>query len=342
MTGQMANEPVLAVAQLVANSVAAHVTAQIDQMLGPLRSDALRAQQRWAYSLELAGRQASWQLAQRQRIDSLADAEFRIFSQWGEDGIIEWLIQQLPIAHETFIEFGVGGYLEANTRFLLTNRNWRGLVLDSSDVLRNIPGEPYYWRHDLIFGVEFITRENINELFAKYGFGGEIGLLSIDIDGNDLWVLEAITQVSPAILVCEYNAMFGDLQAVSIPYDPAFQIHPSMLYFGASIGAIRRVAERKGYTFVGSGSSGVNAFFVRNDLVHHLDGKLAQRLAFPTLHRCCVDPAGGFATRSGLARFELIGDLPVVQLDTGAIAPIGGLGPLFSDGWLHRMGRGLG
>src|SRR5271163_2747064 len=133
MTGQMANEPVLAVAQLVANSVAAHVTAQIDQMLGPLRSDALRAQQRWAYSLELAGRQASWQLAQRQRIDSLADAEFRIFSQWGEDGIIEWLIQQLPIAHETFIEFGVGGYFEANTRFLLTNRNWRGLILDSSE-----------------------------------------------------------------------------------------------------------------------------------------------------------------------------------------------------------------
>jgi hypothetical protein len=338
----MANEPILAVAQLVANSVAAQCTAQIEQRLAPLQQNVLAAQNRWFHALELTGRQASWQLAQRQRLDSLADAEFRIFSQWGEDGIIEWLIQQLPIAHETFIEFGVAAYLEANTRFLLTNRNWRGLILDAGDLVRQIPGESYYWRHDLTFGVERVTRENIDALFAKYGFGGEIGLLSIDIDGNDLWVLEAISLVSPAILICEYNAMFGDLQPVSVPYDPDFQIHDSMIYFGASIGAMRRVAERKGYSFIGTCSNGVNAFFVRNDLVHHLDGKLAQRIAHPTLHRCCVDEAGGLATRSGLARFDLISDLPVVHLDTGTIAPIGSLGPLFSDAWLHRMGHRSG
>src|SRR5262249_28789068 len=163
-------------------------------------------------------------------------------------------------------EFGVGGYLEANTRFLLTNRNWRGLIMDSGEILRQVPNEPYYWRHDLTVGVEFITRDNIDQLFAKYGFTGDIGLLSVDIDGNDVWVLERIASVSPAILICEYNAMLGDLQPIAVAHDPEFSIakaHPSMLYFGASIAAVRRVAERKGYTFIGSCSNGVNAFFVR-------------------------------------------------------------------------------
>jgi len=338
----MADQPILSVAKIVADSVATQTLAKIEQLVAPLRNGLGAAQQRWVYALELAGRQACWQLAQRPRLDSLADAEFRIFSQWGEDGIIEWLIQQLPIEQQTFIEFGVGGYFEANTRFLLTNRNWRGLVLDSGESLRQITGEPYYWRHDLTFGVEFITRENIDQLFAKYGFAGEIGLLSIDIDGNDPWVLQQISTVSPAILVCEYNAIFGDLRPLAVPYDAAFSIeraHPSMLYFGGSIAAMRRIAEAKGFTFVGTCSNGVNAFFVRNDLVHHLDDKLVHRTAHPSLHRCCFDLQGGFATRAGLARFDMIKDLPVLDLDSGNIAPLGSLGDLFSAAWLRRIGH---
>lgn len=340
----MDDEQFLAMAQILAKSVASEYTAKLDELISLQRLDIGAAQQRWTQSLEVAGRQASWQLAQRKSIDNLADAEFKIFSQWGEDGIIEWLLQQLPIAHETFIEFGVGSYEEANTRFLLTNRNWRGLILDASEDVRRITHEQLHWRHDIVWGVEFVTRENINQLFAKYGFQGEIGLLSIDMDGNDLWILEAITTVSPAILVCEYNAIFGDLLPLTVPYDPTFSITKydnSMLYFGASIAAMRRVAERKGYVFVGSCSNGVNAFFVRGDLAHHLDKKLARRIAYPALHRCCVDPQGNLATRSGLARLDLIRAMPVVHLDTGETVTIESLGNLYSDAWLQRIGHRL-
>jgi hypothetical protein len=338
----MSDEQLLAMAQIVAKSVVSEYMGKIDQLTSLQGLAVGAAHQRWTQALEVAGRQASWQLAQRRSIDSLADAEFRIFSQWGEDGIIEWLLQQLPVAPETFIEFGVGSYQEANTRFLLVNRNWRGLILDASEELRRITNEQLHWRHDILWGVEFVTRENINQLFAQYGFGGEIGLLSIDMDGNDLWILEAITTVSPAILICEYNAIFGDLLPITVPYDPTFSItkyNGSMLYFGASIAAIRRVAERKGYVFVGSCSNGVNAFFVRADLAHHLDGKLARRIAYPTLHRCCVDAEGRLATRSGLARLDLIHGMPVVHLDTGDTVAIESLGNLYSDAWLQRIGH---
>ncbi|MEJ0069520.1 MAG: hypothetical protein WDO24_13200 [Pseudomonadota bacterium] len=329
-------------AQIVAKSVAAEYTAKIDQLIALQRLECGAAQQRWVQSLELAGQQSCALHALRPSIDTLADAEFKVFSQWGEDGIIEWLLQQLPVAHETFIEFGVGSYQEANTRFLLTNRNWRGLILDAGEELRRITNEQLHWRHDIVWGVEFITRENIDQLFAKYGFSGEIGLLSIDMDGNDFWILEAITTVSPAILICEYNAMFGDLLPLTVPYDPTSSItkyNNSMLYFGASIAAMRRAAERKGYVFIGSCSNGVNAFFVRADLAHHLDGKLARRVAHPTLHRCCVDPEGRLATRSGLARLDLIRAMPVVHLDSGETVTIESLGDLFSDAWLQRVGH---
>jgi hypothetical protein len=102
---------------------------------------------------------------------------------------------------------------------------------------------------------------------------------------------------------------------------------------------MRRVVEAKGYVFVGTGSSGVNAFFVRADLERHLEGKLERRIAYPALHRCCVDPEGRLATRAGMARFDLIRDMPVVNLDTGETKPIGSLGPLFSAEWLKRVGH---
>jgi len=156
-------------------------------------------------------------------IKSLRDVEFRAFSQWGEDGIIQYLISQVPIENTSFVEFGVENYLEANTRFLLINDNWKGLVLDGSqrhiDFIRN---DKIYWRHDLTAECRFITRENINDTLDGCGFRGDIGLLSIDIDGNDYWVWESIDIIKPRIVVCEYNSVFGGQQAVTVPYDAIF------------------------------------------------------------------------------------------------------------------------
>lgn len=198
------------------------------------------------------------------------EAEFRVFSQWGEDGIIQHLVSRVPIARKVFVEFGVESYTEANTRFLLMHNHWSGLVLDgSADNIRRIKKDAIYWQYNLKAVEAFVTRENINTLLADHGISGEIGLLSIDIDGNDYWVWEAITVVRPAIVAVEYNARFGSEEALTIPYDAKFfrtAAHPSNVYYGASLPALAQLARRKGYTLVGGNSAGNNAFFVREDL----------------------------------------------------------------------------
>ena len=62
----------------------------------------------------------------------LNDYEFKVSSQWGEDGIIQHLINKIEIKNKVFFEFGVENYTESNTRFLLHNNNWKGLVIDGS------------------------------------------------------------------------------------------------------------------------------------------------------------------------------------------------------------------
>ena len=187
-------------------------------------------------SLLLLGRMASRQVRAMEVISSLDEVEFKVFSQWGEDGIIDWLIEraEIPPNLHSFIEFGVESYGEANTRFLLQNRNWRGLVMDGdpAQIERLNRKKELFWAYDLTAKSAFITRENINDLFLDSGFSGEIGLLSIDIDGNDYWVWEAIRAVRPIICVCEYNAVFGDIgrypfpmSRISLGLDPNSEIY---------------------------------------------------------------------------------------------------------------------
>jgi len=200
---------------------------------------------------------------------TLADAEFRVFSQWGEDGIVQHLLSRIDVGRKVFVEFGVQNYLESTTRFLLVNNNWSGLVIDGSNAdIEYVRNDPIYWRYNLKSECAFITKENINSLINKNGIRGEIGLLSVDIDGNDYWVWEAINDIQPVLTVVEYNARFGPEASVSIPYRPDFErsrAHPSMLYFGASLQALCHLGRRKGYAFVGCNTAGNNAFFVRKD-----------------------------------------------------------------------------
>ncbi|WP_155771210.1 hypothetical protein [Alteromonas mediterranea] len=202
---------------------------------------------------------------------SLHDAEFRVFSQFGDDGIIQYLVNCLDIKIKKFIEFGVENYNESNTRFLLENNNWQGLVIDGEiKNVQYIRNTENYWRHDLTAICEFVTAENINKLITNAGFDGEIGLLHIDIDGNDYWVWKAITVVRPTIVVVEYNSLFGKERCITIPYEPGFARfakHHSGLYAGASLNALCQLARDKGYCFIGSNSAGNNAYFVLRESV---------------------------------------------------------------------------
>jgi hypothetical protein len=277
-------------------------------------------------------------------ISSLQDVEFKVTSQWGEDGVIDWLIERanIPTTSHSFIEFGVETYREANTRFLMQNRNWRGLIMDGSPAMVDaVKADGLYWKYDLTAQPAFITRENINALIADAGFSGDVGLLSIDIDGNDYWVWEAIETIRPIIVICEYNAIFGDIHPISTPYDPAFEsgrAHFSRLYGGASIEALRVLATRKGYRFVGTTTAANDAFFVREDYAKNfVDKSLLHITALPQRARGANDIAGQLSYIGGLDRLNLISAMPVINTMTNERVNINTLGAMYSEIWLATM-----
>jgi hypothetical protein len=208
-------------------------------------------------------------------ITNIQLAEFRVFSQWGDDGIIQFLVNYLEIEHKNFIEFGVETYHEATTRFLLVQNNWSGFVMDSSkrNVVR-LKAQDIYWRHDLLAVPAFITWNNINRLIVDNGFEHKVGLLHIDIDGNDYWIWKEITAIKPEIVIIEYNHRFG----ASIPCVMPYTDKPTNdLERGASLPSLCDLAEEKGYCFIGCESHGVNAYFVRKDKIRNLPPLTAQQ-----------------------------------------------------------------
>lgn len=294
----------------------------------------------------LAGRQCAEVFRSKQEVDTLRDVEFQVFSQFGEDGIIDWLIHHLAIEENTFVEFGVDNYREANTRFLTMNRNWRGLVMDgSSDNITSLQGEAFYWRHDVIARPEFITCENINEILERLRFTGRIGLISVDIDGNDYWVLNSIEKLEAAILIVEVNPVWGDVHAVTTPYSPSFDrfdLHESGLAFGMSIEAAKQLGKEKGYEFVGTTGTGINAFFVRSDLFGALQPKISRFVAYPGLHRD-ARRAGELSFERGFERSILLREVELWDCKQGKLVRFGSLEQPFSDSWLTAMeGAGRG
>jgi len=315
------------------------INAPVRRMLGattaPLHGMAER-------SLILQAQMAAQATRGRERLDRLAAAEFRAFSQWGEDGIVDWLVERLSGISRSFVEFGVQDYRESNTRLLLQLRNWRGLVLDGSEeYVADIQSQDLYWRHDLTAKCAFIDRDNINALIKSAGFAGPLGLLSIDVDGNDYWIWEAIDTAMPAIVVCEYNAVLGDRFALTVPYRADFQrslAHASNLYFGASIKALTALARRKGYEFVGTTSTGCNAFFVRRDLAPSVLGSLSAVWAYPSAVREARDSEGCLTFTGGSARKAIIAHLPLVNIETGTETTLSACGEIYSPEWASGNG----
>ena len=282
------------------------------------RLDALRAQ--------VGGLES--RLLRDRDLASLRDAEFKAFSQFGEDGIIQYLVQRVPIENQVFVEFGVEDYTESNTRFLLVNDNWRGLIMDGGEehaaFLRRTGMD---WRYDIEAKTAFVDRDNINGLIASAGIEGDIGLLSVDIDGNDYWVLEAIDVVSPRILVAEYNSSFGPDAAVTVPYDPAFErgaAHWSHLYWGASLAALDLLARRKGYVLVGGNNAGNNAFWVREDVAGDLPRPSVGEAYRPSRFRESRDQSGQLTyLRGRSSRLAAISHLPLWDVDDDREVSVG-------------------
>lgn len=261
------------------------------------------------------GRVLSQLLYQNKKIKSLHEVEFKVFSQWGDDGIIQYLINYLNINNKTFVEFGVEDYLESNTRFLLLNNNWSGLVMDGSETnVLKIKKNDIYWKYDLIAKSAFITAENINQLIEEEEINGSIGLLHIDIDGNDYWIWKVLKVVDPIIIIVEYNSVFGYERAITIPYKADFVTsasHHSYLYFGASILSLCDLAEEKGYAFIGCNSAGNNAYFVKNEFLKDLKPLTVKEGYVESKFRQSRDEAGKLNYLRGEKILESIKGLPV-------------------------------
>jgi hypothetical protein len=259
-------------------------------------------------------------------VDSIHDVEFKVFSQFGDDGIIQYLINTIDIDNKKFVEFGVGDYKESNTRFLLINNNWEGIVFDCNpDYIKNIKSDKIYWQYNLQAIHAFINKNNINSLLESNGFFGDIGILHIDIDGNDYWIWDAIDIVDPTIVIVEYNSIFGCKYAITIPYQENFNrtvSHYSNLFYGASLKAFSILAKNKGYEFVGSNSVGNNAYFIKKNKMGSVKHVSLDKGYVESKIRESRDTNGQLNFISGRDRIKIIQDMEVVDVERNEILKI--------------------
>jgi hypothetical protein len=272
----------------------------------------------------MTGRLLSEKIRSKNNISSLSEVEFKVFSQWGDDGIIQWLTHNIAFPKQTFVEFGVENYRESNTRFLMMNDNWSGLVLDGSqDNVSEIVNSEYFWKYDLSAKAAFIDTDNINDLLSASTQDKDVGILHIDLDGNDYWIWKAITTISPTIAILEYNSVLGIDRAITVPYDKAFNrtaAHYSNLYFGASLRALHQLSEDKGYAFIGCNSAGNNAYFIRKDKLNDTVRETPLEKGYVlSKFRESRDKDGKLTHLSGNERLEAISGLPVYNVDTDRI-----------------------
>ena len=274
--------------------------------------------------LELTGAILADRVRSRVEVNSLQDVEVRVYSQFGDDGIIQWLLGRLPGLTPRFVEFGVEDYTEANTRFLLVHDRWSGLVMDGDpgniQVLRN---RRWFWKHDLTAEAAFLTCENVDQVVGAWVGDKGLGLLHIDVDGNDYWLWQALECVAPGIVIVEYNGTFGAEQAITTPYSPDFrrlQAHYSGQYAGASLAALAHLGRQKGYALLGTNGAGNNAYFLRRDLLG--PGLVEREVAevySPPVFRDSRTAEGRLDYKPLQARRALLRGMPVWNVRTGQV-----------------------
>ena len=201
-------------------------------------------------------------------ITKLEQSECKIFSQNGEDGILDYIITVLKIERPNFIEIGVGSYVEANTRFIYERFSPKGVIIDIEKNLKNkVFSNINPWKGDLRVIEEKVTTENINIILSK-NCDFDVDIFSLDIDSTDYWILDKLKSNISKIFVAEYNAVFGSKLEVTTPNMKNFnreEYHYSHLCFGMSLRALINIMVKKNYYFIGTNSVKNNAFFVSND-----------------------------------------------------------------------------
>jgi len=199
---------------------------------------------------------------------SINEAEEKIFSQNGEDGIIDYFLEILNISDPKFIEIGVENYIEANTRLLYHIRNSQGLIVDQSIDINKLTKNLDLWKGRIKVLKKSVSPENINKIINYEQFNKNLDLFSIDIDGLDFWVIKELPANFAKICIAEYNPLFGSEIEITVPNIENFDrtsYHYSNLCWGVSLKGLISVMKKKNFTFLGTNNLKNNAFFINKD-----------------------------------------------------------------------------
>jgi len=210
----------------------------------------------------------------------LARYGYKVYSQNDEDGMIARIFELIGTTSRHFLEFGVEVGMENNTTALLI-QGWSGAWIEGNqEYVRHIQAifRAFFEQQKLIVGNGYITAENIEGMFDALKTPEEFDFLSIDIDYNDYWIWKAINKFRPRVVCIEYNCAFGPTIDWKVKYHPNGKWDGSR-NFGASLKALELLGREKGYSLVGCGLIGINAFFVRDDLLgdHFLQPYTSER-----------------------------------------------------------------
>ena len=204
-------------------------------------------------------------------LPSLADTEATYFSQNGEDGVLLYLFALLGHGDRLAVEICAGDGIECCSANLIVNHAWHALLVDG-DEQNLLRGRDFYahsrhqWFDPPVLKRSWITADNVAAVISDAGFDEQLDLLTIDLDGVDYWIWKALRHLRPRVVVTEVNPFLGS-ERVTLAYDPEF-VRPADIPFGStSLPAMAALADELGYRFVGTERFGINAFFVRADLV---------------------------------------------------------------------------
>jgi hypothetical protein len=219
---------------------------------------------------------ASWrQLQAAGVILPLEQVGFSRFSEFEEDGHLLYLLTLAGSASRTVVEISSQDGRTCMATNLLVHHQWRGFLFDGDPVWVG-EGQRFFANHPAtralppVMRSEWFTRDNVNRVLASAGVPDEVDVLSLDIDGNDLHLWNAMT-MRPRILICEFNNAVPSELSLTIPYRPDFnyaaQPSDQAFFRSASLAAYVAVSRRKGYRLVGMNAYGFNAIFLRDDVL---------------------------------------------------------------------------
>jgi hypothetical protein len=201
---------------------------------------------------------------------------FKVFSQFEEDGILLYIFSRIGTTNKRVLELGSGSARECMASNLLINHFWNGFLVDGNPDNKVI-AEGFFKNFAPTFFMpprfltSWITAENVNQICRDFELTGEIDFLSLDIDGNDYWVLSALSEIQPRVICVEVQNRIPHSFSYTRPYDPKFDLHdfigPNRSLYGASLKAFQSLLSKRGYVLIGASHNGVNAFFAKKDLV---------------------------------------------------------------------------